>query len=70
MRQRFISAPVIQDLTLGYFTPVSITTPVVSALKNYYIIKSSLEVPTDILNRYVGFLAISEAGRLQTHSGY
>jgi hypothetical protein len=32
----------------GYFTHVSITTPVVSASKNYYI-ESFLEVPTDFV---------------------
>jgi hypothetical protein len=37
------------SLTPGYFTNMSITTPIVSALKKT---KSFLEVPTDILNHF------------------
>jgi hypothetical protein len=37
----------------GYFTHISITTPVVSALKNYYI-RSSVEVPTDFFKSASG----------------
>jgi hypothetical protein len=32
------SVPLIQVTSLGYFTHISITTPIVSALKNNYII--------------------------------
>jgi hypothetical protein len=32
----YISAPLIQVAPPGYFTHISITTPIVSALKNYY----------------------------------
>jgi hypothetical protein len=35
----------------GYFTHITITTPIVSALKNYYR-WGFLEVPTDILNHF------------------
>ena len=36
---------------LGYFIQISITTPVVSALKNCYV-SSFLEVPSDILYHF------------------
>jgi hypothetical protein len=42
----------------GYFIHVSITTPAVSALKNYYR-WSFLEVPTDILNHFWIQVAVS-----------
>jgi hypothetical protein len=32
-----MSVALIQVTPLGYFTHISITTPIVSALKNYYI---------------------------------
>jgi hypothetical protein len=41
----FISVPLIQGGHPGYFVHVSIATPVVSAVKNYYI-KSFLQAPT------------------------
>jgi hypothetical protein len=47
---------------LGYFIHFSITTPIVSALKNYYI-ESYLEVPTDILNQFWIQVVVSEAKR-------
>jgi hypothetical protein len=34
--RRYISVAVIQVRPPGYFTNISITTPIVSALKNYY----------------------------------
>jgi hypothetical protein len=37
---------------------ISITTPIASALKNYYV-KSFLEVPTDILNHFWIQVAVS-----------
>jgi hypothetical protein len=46
-----VSVAIIQVTHLGHPMGVSITTPVVSALKNYYI-QSSLEVPADILNHF------------------
>jgi hypothetical protein len=42
----------------GYFILILITTPVVSALKNYYI-ESFLEVPADILNHFWIQVAVS-----------
>jgi hypothetical protein len=36
-----ISAPVVQVGPLGYFVNISITTPIASALKNYYKIDIS-----------------------------
>jgi hypothetical protein len=47
------SVNLIQVTPLGYFIHISITTPIVPALKNYYI-WSFLEVPTDILNARTG----------------
>jgi hypothetical protein len=49
---------VIQVGPPGYFTNVSITTPIVSALKNYYRL-GFLEVPTDILNHFWIQVAVS-----------
>jgi hypothetical protein len=48
----------IQVRPPGYFTNVSITTPIVSALKNYYRY-SFLEAPTDILNHFWIQVAVS-----------
>jgi hypothetical protein len=45
------SVALIQVSPLRYFIHVSITTPIVSALKMYYT-QSFLEFPTDILNRF------------------
>ena len=57
----------IQDRPLGYFTHVSITTPVVqyaviSALKNYHT-QGFLEVPADILKHFWIQVAVSEMKR-------
>jgi hypothetical protein len=69
---------VIQGKPLGCFIHIYITTPIVSALKNYYRL-SFLEVPTDILNHFwiqvtVSLLkprtAVSELKRLQIYNGY
>jgi hypothetical protein len=49
----------------GYFAHVSITTPVVSALKNYYI-ESFLEVPTDFLKYFWIQVAVSEVKTVVT----
>ena len=48
---RCIPVTVIQGGPPGYFTHISITTPIVSASKNYYV-PGFLEVPTDILNHF------------------
>jgi hypothetical protein len=49
----FISVAFIQVTPLVYFTHISITTPIASALKNYYTgILSFLEVSTDFLNHF------------------
>jgi hypothetical protein len=53
-----MSVTFIQVGPLGYFINISITTPVVSALKNYYI-QSFLEVPADILNHFWIQVAVS-----------
>jgi hypothetical protein len=42
-----MSVPLIQDQRPGYFINISVTTPIVSALKNYYI-QSFLEVPAGL----------------------
>ena len=73
------SVAVIQDSswTPGHFKYISITTPIASALKNYYIQSFlELEVPTDILNHFwiqvvVSFLKPSEtaARRFQKRNG-
>jgi hypothetical protein len=52
------SVTVIQVRPPGHFTHVSITTPIVSALKNYYRL-SFLEVPTDILNPCWSLVTVS-----------
>ena len=44
------------------FVHISITTPIVSALKNYYI-QSLLEVLTDVLNHFWIQMAVSEVKR-------
>jgi hypothetical protein len=49
---------VIQGGPPGYFVNVSIATPVVSALKNYYT-QIFLEVPADILNHFWIQIAVS-----------
>jgi hypothetical protein len=46
-----ISVPLIQVGPPGYFIHVPITTPIVSALKNYYI-SSFLEAPAGILKNF------------------
>jgi hypothetical protein len=48
----------VDPLALGHFINVSITTPVVSALENYYI-QSLLEVPADICNHLWIQVAVS-----------
>jgi hypothetical protein len=44
--------------TPGHFMHFSITTPIVPALKNYYI-ESFLEVPTGVLNHFWILVAVS-----------
>jgi hypothetical protein len=55
---RHASAAFIRVGPWGVFIHISITTPVVSALKNYYIQKF-LEVPADILNHFWIQVAVS-----------
>jgi hypothetical protein len=59
-RSKYVSKSVsfIQVRPLGHFIHISITTPVVSALKNYYI-ESFLEAPADILNHFWIQVAVS-----------
>ena len=47
-QEDIISVTVIRVGPPGYFTHVSTTTPIVSALKNYYV-WGFLEVPTDFI---------------------
>jgi hypothetical protein len=58
--------PLIQEQPPGYFIRVSITTPVVSASKNYLIIWSFLLIgaPKDILSHFRILVTVSEAKRL------
>jgi hypothetical protein len=42
----------------GYFAHISITTPIVTALKNYYV-QSFLEAPADILKHFWIQVAVS-----------
>jgi hypothetical protein len=51
-------SPPVSSGTTGYFTHISINTPIVPALKNYYI-WSFLEVPTDFFNYFWVQLAVS-----------
>jgi hypothetical protein len=53
-----ISVPLIQVRPPGHFIRISITTPVVSAWKNYYI-QGFLEVPMDFLNHFWIQMAVS-----------
>jgi hypothetical protein len=46
----------------GHSTHISITTPIVFALKNYYS-QGFLEVPTDILNHFWIQVGVSEVKR-------
>ena len=55
---RCIPVTVIQGGPPGYFIHISITTPIVSALKNYYR-QSFLEAPTDFLNHFWIQVAVS-----------
>jgi hypothetical protein len=57
-----ISVAFFQVRPLGWFIHISVITPVVSALKNYYT-WGSLEVPTDILNHFWMQVAVSEVKR-------
>ena len=57
-----MSVPLFRVRPPGYFTHISITTPIVSALKNYYR-WGFLEVPTDILNNFWIQVAVSEVKR-------
>jgi hypothetical protein len=59
----------IQVTPLGYFIHISITitTPIVSALKNYYV-WSFLEVPADILNHFWVQVADAKACRLVSYA--
>jgi hypothetical protein len=59
---RYKSVTVIRVGLPGYFVHVSITTPVVSALKNYYI-QSFLEVPTGFFKYFWIQVAVSEVKR-------
>jgi hypothetical protein len=52
----------------SYFTHISITTPVVSALKDYYT-QSFLEALTDFKNHFWIQMAVSEAKR-PLHGGF
>ena len=58
-----ISVTAIQVGPLEHFIHISITTPVVSALKNYDYAWSFLEVPADILNHFWVQVAVSEVKR-------
>jgi hypothetical protein len=58
----FISVPLFQVGPPGYFTHNSITTPIATALKNYYRY-SFLEVPTDLLKHFWIQVAVSEVKR-------
>jgi hypothetical protein len=60
-------APLFQARPPGYFSHVSITTPVVSALKNYYV-WSFLDVSTDILNHF--WIQVALSLLKQTHGGF
>ena len=57
-----ISVAVIQVRPPGYFIHISITTPIVSALKNYYR-QGFLEAPTDVLSHFWIQVAVSELKR-------
>jgi hypothetical protein len=60
-----VSVIAIQLGPLGYFTNISTTTsttPVVSALRNYYI-QSFLEVPAGVLDPFWIQVAVSELKR-------
>jgi hypothetical protein len=54
----YISVAFVQVRPPGYFIHITITTPIISALKNYYIY-SFLEVPADILNHFWIQVAVS-----------
>jgi hypothetical protein len=59
----------IQGTPLGYFAHIPITTPIVSALKNYYR-QGFLEVPTDFFNHFWIQVAVSKVKRpLRNHFG-
>jgi hypothetical protein len=64
-----ISVPFIQVRPPGYFTHFSITTPGVSALKNYYvdILNHARRLRLEKLLRYETVL---EVKRLQIYNGY
>jgi hypothetical protein len=53
-----MSVTVIQGGPSGYFIPISITTPVASALKSCCIIWSFQEVPADTLNHFLIQVAV------------
>jgi hypothetical protein len=53
-----MSVTSIQVTPLGYFVHVPMTTPIVSALKNYYISRF-LEGPTDFFNHFWIQVAVS-----------
>ena len=57
-----MSVAVIKVGPRGHFKHISITTPVVSALKNYYI-QSFLEIPTGVLNHFWIQVAVLEVKR-------
>jgi hypothetical protein len=51
LNEATITVAVFYGKPLGHFTHISITTPIVSALKNYFR-WSFLEVPKDVLNHF------------------
>ena len=53
-----MSVPIFQVCPLGHFLHVFITTPIVSALNNYYT-ERFLEVPKGILNNFWIQIAVS-----------
>jgi hypothetical protein len=60
-------SPFDSSWTPGVFTHISITTPVVSALKNYYI-QSFLEAPMDFLKYF--WIQVAVALLKPPHGGF
>jgi hypothetical protein len=62
-----MSVPLIRVRPPGYFIHISITTSIVSALKNYYI-QSFLEVPTDFFKYF--WIQVAVPLLKPPHSGF